>query len=97
MAHSITVLRVDHSDRGREILAGLADHLHLAAIGVDTAGYAQLWLSLDESKARETIVAALYETATDWADHIAVTGRNTEVRPIPSAKAAGHHARRPAA
>lgn len=73
MPHSITVLRVEDGGRGREILAGLASHLNVAAITVDAAGCAQLWLSLDESTARDAVLTALQETAGDWADHIGVT------------------------
>jgi hypothetical protein len=75
MSHSITLLRVDDSARAGEILAGVAERLDAADIERDRTGCAQLWLSLNESAARDTVIAALDQTADDWHEHIAVAAR----------------------
>ena len=73
MSHSISVLHVRDSHRAGDILALLAKRLNVTTIEPDHAGYAQIWLPLDEPTARDTIVTALDHTAEDWQEHITLT------------------------
>jgi hypothetical protein len=72
MPQSIVVLHVEESARAGEILAGLAEHLHLEYIRPDDHGRAELWRQLSGPDAYEEIVIALDATADDWHDHISI-------------------------